>query len=108
MARKPASPFVPGHEGVGEVVAVGDRVTRVKVGDIVGNAWLASACGECEFCEEGWEMLCPNQENSGYSVDGSFSQYMLVDSRYCPRVPDGVDLGAAAPILCAGVTVYRV
>ena len=84
---KPTPPFVPGHEGVGEVVAVGDRVTRVKVGDIVGNAWLASACGECEFCEEGWETLCPNQENSGYSVDGSFSQYMLVDSRYCPRVP---------------------
>lgn len=104
---KPTPPFVPGHEGVGEVVAVGDRVTRVKVGDIVGNAWLASACGECEFCEEGWETLCPNQENSGYSVDGSFSQYMLVDSRYCPRIPDGVDLAAAAPILCAGVTVYK-
>src|SRR5690625_3975287 len=103
----PAPPFAPGHEGVGEVVAVGDRVTRVKVGDIVGNAWLASACGECEFCEEGWETLCPNQENSGYSVDGSFSQYMLVDSRYCPRIPDAVDLAAAAPILCAGVTVYK-
>src|SRR5690625_6208997 len=52
-------------------------------------------------------MLCPNQEISGYSVDGSFSQYMLVDSRYCPRIPDGVDLAAAAPILCAGVTVYK-
>jgi propanol-preferring alcohol dehydrogenase len=104
---KPSPPFVPGHEGAGTVVAVGDRVTRVQVGDQVGNAWLWSACGECEYCETGWETLCPHQKNGGYSVDGSFGQYMLVDSRYCPLIPDGVDLAAAAPILCAGVTVYK-
>ena len=104
---KPAPPFVPGHEGVGTVVAVGDQVTRVRVGDTVGNAWLWSACGECEYCETGWETLCPQQQNGGYSVDGSFGQYMLVDSRYCPVVPDGVDLSAVGPILCAGVTVYK-
>src|SRR6478609_4137249 len=67
---KPTPPFIPGHEGVGHVVAVGDSV---------GNAWLASACGECEYCETGWETLCPKQQNSGYSVDGSFGQYMVVD-----------------------------
>src|SRR4051812_39366778 len=104
---KPTPPFIPGHEGVGHVVAVGDAVTRVAVGDLVGNAWLASACGECEYCETGWETLCPNQQNSGYSVDGSFGQYMVVDSRYCPVLPDGVDPAAAAPVLCAGVTVYK-
>jgi propanol-preferring alcohol dehydrogenase len=104
---KPAPPFVPGHEGVGTVVAVGDQVTRVRVGDTVGNAWLWSACGECEYCETGWETLCPQQKNGGYSVDGSFGQYMLVDSRYCPVIPDGVDLSAVGPILCAGVTVYK-
>ena len=104
---KPSPPFVPGHEGVGTVVAVGDSVTRVAVGDTVGNAWLWSACGECEYCETGWETLCPNQQNGGYSVDGSFGQYMLVDSRYCPVVPDGVELAAVGPILCAGVTVYK-
>ncbi|MEV7972187.1 alcohol dehydrogenase AdhP [Cellulomonas sp. NPDC089187] len=104
---KPTAPFVPGHEGVGEVVAVGDQVTRVKVGDMVGNAWLWSACGECEYCETGWETLCPKQENGGYSVDGSFGQYMLVDARYAPLIPEGVDLAAVAPILCAGVTVYK-
>ncbi|MFE5338139.1 alcohol dehydrogenase AdhP [Isoptericola sp. NPDC056573] len=104
---KPSPPFVPGHEGVGHVVAVGDQVTRVKVGDTVGNAWLWSACGECEYCETGWETLCPNQKNGGYSVDGSFGQYMLVDSRYAPIVPEGVDLSAVGPILCAGVTVYK-
>lgn len=104
---KPIPPFVPGHEGVGHVVAVGAGVTRVAVGDLVGNAWLASACGECEYCETGWETLCPNQRNSGYSVDGSFGQYMVVDSRYCPVIPSGVDPAGAAPVLCAGVTVYK-
>ncbi len=104
---KPTPPFTPGHEGAGTVVAVGDDVTRVKVGDRVGNAWLATACGECEYCETGWETLCPNQKNSGYAVDGSFGQYMIVDSRYCPLIPDGVDMAAVAPILCAGVTVYK-
>jgi propanol-preferring alcohol dehydrogenase len=104
---KPTPPFTPGHEGAGIVVAVGDDVTRVKVGDRVGNAWLATACGECEYCETGWETLCPAQKNSGYAVDGSFGQYMIVDSRYCPLIPDGVDMAAVAPILCAGVTVYK-
>lgn len=104
---KPAPPFVPGHEGVGEVVAVGEQVTRLAVGDLVGNAWLWSACGECEHCQTGWETLCPDQKNGGYSVDGSFGQYMLVDARYAPVLPADVDLAAAAPILCAGVTVYK-
>jgi propanol-preferring alcohol dehydrogenase len=104
---KPVPPFIPGHEGVGHVVAVGDRVTRVVVGDLVGNAWLWSACGECEYCQTGWETLCPNQRNSGYSVDGSFGQYMVVDARYCPVLPAGVDPAGAAPVLCAGVTVYK-
>jgi propanol-preferring alcohol dehydrogenase len=104
---KPTAPFIPGHEGVGEVVAVGDQVTRFGVGTLVGNAWLWSACGECEYCQTGWETLCPAQQNGGYSVDGSFGEYMLVDSRYAPVIPDGVDLAAVAPILCAGVTVYK-
>jgi propanol-preferring alcohol dehydrogenase len=55
---KPNPPFIPGHEGVGTVVAVGDLVTRMKEGDTVGNAWLASACGACPYCESGWETLC--------------------------------------------------
>jgi len=104
---KPTPPFVPGHEGIGTVVEVGEDVSRIKVGDIVGNAWLWSACGECEYCETGWETLCLSQKNGGYSVDGSFAEYMLVDSRYCPVIPAGVDLAGAAPVLCAGVTVYK-
>lgn len=104
---KPEPPFVPGHEGVGEVVAVGEGVTRVSVGDLVGNAWLWSACGECQHCQEGWETLCENQVNGGYSMNGSFGQYMLVDARYCPLIPEGADPFEIAPVLCAGVTVYK-
>lgn len=104
---KPEVPFVPGHEGVGTVIAVGDQVTRLRVGDIVGNAWLWSACGQCEYCHSGWETLCPDQKNGGYAVNGSFGTLMLVDSRYAPIIPDGVDLAGVGPILCAGVTVYK-
>ncbi|MFG2920628.1 alcohol dehydrogenase AdhP [Streptomyces sp. NPDC048305] len=104
---KPVPPFIPGHEGVGEVVAVGDGVTRLMIGDMVGNAWFWSACGSCEYCGTGRETLCPDQKNGGYSVDGSFGRYMLVDAAYAPVIPEGVDPAAVAPILCAGVTVYK-
>ena len=104
---KPTPPFIPGHEGVGEVIALGEGVTHLHVGQLVGNAWLFSACGECEFCTTGWETLCEKQQNSGYSVDGSFGQYMLVDAAYAALIPDGADPVEVAPILCAGVTVYK-
>lgn len=104
---KPTPPFIPGHEGVGRVEKVGEGVTTMKVGDLVGNAWLWSACGECEYCRTGWETLCEKQENGGYSVDGSFGEYMIVDATYGARLPEGVDPFEVAPILCAGVTVYK-
>lgn len=104
---KPTPPFIPGHEGVGIVEKIGSGVETVKVGDMVGNAWLWSACGHCEHCRQGWETLCEQQENGGYSVDGSFGQYMLVDARYAPVIPEGSDPAEVAPILCAGVTVYK-
>lgn len=104
---KPSPPFVPGHEGVGEVVALGEGVTSLAVGDHVGNAWLWTACGACEYCRTGWETLCESQQNGGYSVDGSFGEYMLVDAEFAPRIPDGADPVEIAPVLCAGVTVYK-
>lgn len=103
----PKSDLIPGHEGYGRVVALGDGVTSLAVGDLVGNAWLWSACGVCEFCRTGWETLCPDQQNGGYSVDGSFGEYMLVDERFAARIPEGADPVEVAPILCAGVTVYK-
>ncbi len=104
---KPTLPFVPGHEGYGEVVEVGEGVTELTVGDLVGNAWLWSTCLECRYCRTGWETLCERQINGGYTVDGSFAEYMLVDSRFAARVPKGADPIEVAPVLCAGITVYK-
>ncbi|MCT2007461.1 alcohol dehydrogenase AdhP [Micrococcus lylae] len=104
---KPTPPFIPGHEGVGIVEEVGPDVDNVKVGDMVGNAWLWTACGHCQYCRTGWETLCEEQLNGGYSTDGSFGEYMLVDTRYAPVIPEGSDPLEVGPILCAGVTVYK-
>lgn len=104
---KPTLPLVPGHEGVGTVVSMGEGVEGFSEGDVVGNAWLGQACGNCEYCRSGWETLCEAQANSGYSMNGSFGQYMLVDAKFAARIPEGADPYEVAPILCAGVTVYK-
>lgn len=104
---KPVPPFIPGHEGVGEVVAVGPNVTHLKLGDRVGVPWLYSACGHCEHCLDSWETLCHEQKNAGYSVNGSFAEYCLADANYVGILPDNLEYADVAPILCAGVTVYK-
>ncbi|GAA1534934.1 alcohol dehydrogenase AdhP [Brevibacterium picturae] len=104
---KPKVPLIPGHEGVGTVEKVGPDVTDVKVGQMIGNAWLWSACGTCEHCRQGWETLCEQQVNGGYGVDGSFGEYMLVDTKFAAIIPEGSDPYEIAPVLCAGVTVYK-
>ncbi|HEX2526978.1 MAG TPA: alcohol dehydrogenase AdhP [Geminicoccus sp.] len=104
---KPNPPFIPGHEGVGTVAAIGRNVQRVKEGDRVGIPWLHTSCGYCPYCRTGWETLCGKQQNTGYSVNGSFAQFALADPDYVGRLPDGLDWGPAAPVLCAGVTVYK-
>lgn len=104
---KPKLPFIPGHEGVGYVAALGPGVTALKEGDRVGVPWLHNACGECEYCITGWETLCPHQQNTGYSVDGGFAEYVLAPAAYVGRIPAGLDFISAAPILCAGVTTYK-
>jgi propanol-preferring alcohol dehydrogenase len=104
---KPTLPFIPGHEGAGFVAALGPGVKHLKEGDRVGIAWLHSACGYCEFCLTGWETLCLGQQNSGYSVNGSFAQYALGQADYLGRIPDKLSFTDAAPILCAGVTTYK-
>lgn len=104
---KPALPFIPGHEGVGYVAAVGTDVTHVKEGDRVGVPWLHSACGLCDYCLTGWETLCPYQQNTGYSVNGGYAEYVLAPAAYVGHLPAGVDFAVIAPILCAGVTTYK-
>ena len=104
---KPTVPFIPGHEGAGIVVALGPGVTHLNLGDRVGVAWLHSACGHCEFCLSGWETLCLKQQNSGYSVNGSFAQFALAQADYLGRIPENLSFVDAAPILCSGVTTYK-
>lgn len=104
---KPKLPLIPGHEGLGYVAAVGDDVDYIKEGDIVGVPWLYSACGHCEHCITGWETLCESQKNGGYSVDGGYAEYVIADARYVAHLPPGINFTQMAPILCAGVTVYK-
>lgn len=104
---KPTPPFIPGHEGAGVVAAVGPGVTNLKEGDPVGIAWLHDACGNCEHCLSGWETLCETQNDSGYSVNGSFAEYAIGSAAYVARLPQRPDFAQLAPILCAGVTTYK-
>ncbi|WP_448702870.1 alcohol dehydrogenase AdhP [Mucilaginibacter sp. AW1-3] len=104
---KPKVPLIPGHEAIGYVAALGKGVDNVKEGDIVGVPWLYSACGGCEFCITGWETLCERQQNGGYSVDGGYAEYVVADARYVAHFPAGIKFQEMAPIICAGVTVYK-
>ncbi|KAF5990750.1 zinc-dependent alcohol dehydrogenase [Streptomyces sp. WAC00263] len=104
---KPSPPFVPGHEGVGIVEALGDGVTHLAVGQRVAVPWLGWACGRCEHCLSGWETLCEQQQNTSYSVDGGYAEKMLAFADFAQPVPRGVDPRDAAPLTCAGVTTYK-
>lgn len=104
---KPTLPFIPGHEGVGYVAAVGAGVRGLKEGDRVGVPWLHTACGHCEHCLTGWETLCDHQQMTGYTVNGGYAEYVLADPGYVGHLPANVGFGEIAPVLCAGVTVYK-
>lgn len=104
---KPNPPFTPGHEGVGIVESIGAGVTEVAIGDRVAIPWLGYACGTCEYCVSGWETLCKQQQNSGYSIDGTFAEYAKANAGYVVKVPAGIDPREAAPLTCAGVTTYK-
>ena len=104
---KPSPPFVPGHEGVGTVHAIGDGVTGLRNGERVAVPWLGYACGTCRYCLTGWETLCPDQRNTGYSVDGCHAEYFIAEAAFAARVPDDIDSLDAAPLTCAGVTTYK-
>ena len=104
---KPHPPFIPGHEGVGIVEAVGAGVRGVAEGDRVAIPWLGYACGACEYCASGRETLCPNQEMSGYTVNGAYAEYAIAEASFVGHVPQGLDPLDAAPLTCAGVTTYK-
>ena len=104
---KPTLPFIPGHEGIGRVAAVGAGVTLVKEGDRVGVPWLFSACGHCEHCLAAWETVCASAEFGGYTKNGGFAEYIVADPNYVARIPDVLSARQAAPLICAGITTYK-
>jgi propanol-preferring alcohol dehydrogenase len=104
---KPTPPFIPGHEGIGRVTAIGAGVTIVKEGDRVGVPWLYSACGHCEYCLTAWETVCAHAEFGGYTKNGGFAEYILADPNYVAHIPAGLGANEAAPLICAGITTYK-
>jgi alcohol dehydrogenase len=99
-------PRILGHEPVGEIVAVGAGVTSRKAGDRVGTAWIQATCGRCEWCLRGRKMFCPNQKDTGMDLQGGHAEYMLMYADTTFLIPDNVSYEQAAPIFCAGYTVY--
>src|SRR5271170_913691 len=99
-------PRILGHEPVGEIVAAAPDVTTRKVGDRVGTAWIQSTCGRCEWCRRGRRMFCPYMKGTGIEVQGGHAEYMLMNADATYLIPDKVSYDQAAPIFCAGYTVY--
>jgi alcohol dehydrogenase, propanol-preferring len=100
-------PCVPGHEVIGTVDSVGACVEWPKKGMLVGVGWHNSHCLFCENCRRGDFMMCAQEKVSGVHRDGGYSEYMLVSWTGCAALPDGIDPVAAAPLLCAGNTVFN-
>lgn len=98
---------VPGHEVVGEVVAVGGRVSGVGEGDRVGIAWLRGTCGTCRYCSRGDENLCPWSVYTGWDADGGYAEFATVPAAFAHALPDGYADVELAPLLCAGIIGYR-
>ncbi|MDT8898669.1 MAG: zinc-dependent alcohol dehydrogenase family protein [Thermanaerothrix sp.] len=103
----PAYPVVPGHQVVGEIVALGEGVSNLIIGQRVGVPWLHQACGACEFCQRGEENLCPSARFTGLHVPGGFAEYLLADANFVLPLPESLNDVEAAPLLCAGIIGYR-
>lgn len=101
------TPLTPGHQIVGIVEKAGKSVTRHKIGDRVGVAWLNWTCGKCEFCKRGQENLCTNAKFTGYDVDGGYAEYISVDERFAYEISGIFQDEEAAPLLCAGIIGFR-
>jgi len=106
MPADPSRPVVPGHEAVGVIDAVGPGVTAWAAGDRVGVGYLGGQCGQCEFCRRGDFVNCADQPQTGTTVDGGYAEYAFARASGLARIPDGLSSIEAAPLLCAGLTVY--
>ncbi|MFB3101719.1 MAG: zinc-dependent alcohol dehydrogenase family protein, partial [Alphaproteobacteria bacterium] len=104
---EPKLPIIPGHEIVGEVIAVGERVERFEIGERVGVPWLGHTCGACHYCASGHENLCDAPGFTGYTIDGGYADQTVADQQYVFALPSGYSDAEAAPLLCAGLIGYR-
>jgi len=107
LAAITKKPLILGHEIAGRILERGSAVREFEIGERVGLPWIHWTCGECEFCKEGLENLCPKQEITGVTVDGGFAEFVKAPASHAVKIPDGVPAADAAPLFCAGVTVYR-
>ncbi len=103
----PDLPIIPGHEIVGRVEACGADVDGFSIGQRIGIPWLGWTCGECRYCRNGMENLCPKARFTGYQINGGYAGYTVADARYCFRIPGIYSDVEAAPLLCAGLIGYR-
>ena len=103
----PRLPVIPGHQVVGRVERVGGQAKNLQEGDRVGVGWIYSACGECKFCREGNENLCPDFKATGRDADGGYAQYLTVPEDFAHPIPSFFSDAEAAPLLCAGAIGYR-
>lgn len=105
--KHPKKSLIPGHEIVGEVIEIGEKVELFSIGDRVGVPWLGEVCERCEYCLSERENLCDNARFTGYQLDGGFADKTLADERYCLAIPDFYSNVDAAPLLCAGLVGFR-
>jgi len=103
----PSLPTVPGHEVVGKVVQVGEKVTKFKVGDRAGITPLLEACKNCQYCKEGKEYLCESSIITGESFKGGYTEYITVVEDFATKIPENMKAEYAAPLFCAGITAYK-
>lgn len=103
----PSFPITPGHQIVGQVEALGIKANKFHLGQRVGVGWLSWVCGNCQFCKNGLENLCPQARFTGLHQDGGYAQYCIVDERFAFALPDIFSNEEAAPLLCAGIIGYR-
>ncbi len=100
-------PVILGHQAVGKVVAMGNKVSKHRIGDRVGVAWIFSSCGTCDHCLAGEENLCPEFKATGRDANGGYAEYMTVHEDFAFSIPDRFSDSEAAPLLCAGAVGYR-
>ncbi|MCW4032606.1 MAG: alcohol dehydrogenase catalytic domain-containing protein [Candidatus Bathyarchaeota archaeon] len=101
------SPIIPGHEVVGTIEEIGSNVANLAIGDKVGMQPLYSACGTCEYCLSGQEILCPSRLIVGETVDGGYAEYIKGNANFVYKIPDNLKDQEAAPLFCPGITAYR-